>query len=89
MNEIKFSDLEAFCDDPALPSEVNAVLTPKNDKGFSLSVTVGTHVWHVVSSGKKPYYFRTIEAALSGLIDVPNLSRKVIVDLSGVAPDTF
>lgn len=89
MNEIKFSDLEAFCDDPALPSEVSAVLAPKIDKGFSLSVTVGTQVRCVVSSGKNPHYFRTIEAALSGLIDVPNSSRRVIVDLSGVAPDTL
>ncbi|MES2349205.1 MAG: hypothetical protein V4641_16710 [Pseudomonadota bacterium] len=89
MNEIKFSDLEAFCDDPALPSEVNAILAPITNKGFSLSVTIGTHVRRVVSSGTKPHYFRTIEAALSGLIDVPNLSRKVIVDLSGVAPDTL
>ena len=89
MQEIKFSNLEAFCDDPALPSEVKAILAPDNEKGFGLVVSVGTTKRRVVSAQRRPLYFRTIEIALARLIDVPNLSRQIVLDVSRVPAGTL
>jgi hypothetical protein len=38
MKQVKFKDIEDFCDDPALPSEVTATLQLEKGRGYKLSL---------------------------------------------------
>ncbi|MGZ5199207.1 MAG: hypothetical protein ACXWC4_05495 [Telluria sp.] len=89
MKQVKFKDIEDFCDDPALPGEVKATLQVRSGLGYQLSLSSGQNVLSVVTGRSQPFYFPSVEAALAELVDVPNLSRQITIDLSEVGPDAF
>lgn len=89
MKQIKFKDIEDFCDDPRLAGEVMAILHPEQGKGFGLSLNLSDEIQCVVSSRNRPIYFASVEAALAELVDVPNLSRRIVVDLSNIWSNAF
>lgn len=89
MKQVKFKDIEDFCDDPAFAGEVTAILHPEQGKGFGLSLNSNDEIRHVVSSRNRPIYFASVEVALADLVDVPNLSRRIVIDLSTIWPNAF
>jgi hypothetical protein len=43
----------------------------------------------VVVSRNRPFYFTSVEGALANLVDVHNLSRHLVIDLSAFGMHTF
>lgn len=89
MKQVNFKDIEEFCDDPALPGEVKATLQMKSGVGYRLSLSSGQDVLPVVTGRSRPFYFPSVEAALAELVDVPNLSRQITIDLSAIGRGAF
>jgi len=81
MKQVNFKDIEDFCDDPALPGQVTATLQLEKGKGYKLSLSSGSEVATVVVNPDRPFYFISVESALANLVDVPNLSRHLVIDL--------
>lgn len=77
---LTFSQLEALCDDPKrneTGEEVQPVLT-RHHGGYLLSVRDGLACFEVVEDGKQ-VRFRSIEAAVERLSDVPYLMTEIIL----------
>ena len=89
MKQVNFKDIEDFCDDPALQGEVTATLQLEKGRGYKLSLSSGTDVVPVVVSRNQPFYFPSVEGALANLVDVPNLSRHLVIDLSAFGMHAF
>lgn len=89
MKQLRFKDIEDFCDDPKLNGEVIATLHPEQGRGYSLSLNSSDEIRQVVSSRNRSIYFTSVEVALGELVDVPNLSRRIIIDFSGICSAAF
>jgi len=89
VKQIKFKEIEDFCDDPALPGEVTAILHPERTMGYRLTLKSCGDELSVMSGTDRPTYFASVEAAMAGLVDVPNLSRQITIDLSSMRCNEF
>jgi hypothetical protein len=80
--QLQIDELETYCDDPRFTTELRPVLQANAKNGFALVIFDGKFLRKVVEKNGKPYRYRTIEAALDELADVPNLSSHVVIDAS-------
>jgi len=62
VKQIKFKNIEDFCDDPKLADEVTAILLPEKGKGIALALNSNDDIQHVVFSRNRPIYFPSVEA---------------------------
>lgn len=81
-----FSRLNDVCDTPG-EERVQAVLLSNDFNGFSLYARQ-KGITHMVTHNRKPVIFRTIEVALSTLIDVPYIDPEIIIDSSKWCADS-
>jgi hypothetical protein len=82
-NGMTLLGLDDLCDDPARDvsgQEVQAILTP-TPGGYTLSARDGEIVYPIIRDDGTPLTFRSIEAALDRLVDVPFL-QGVHIDVS-------
>lgn len=75
-----FHHLTAACDN-LKGRRIQAVLYPHDEEGFALYARSGQTL-HAVTHKQQPVRFRTIEKALSTLVEVPYLDPEIVVDSS-------
>lgn len=54
-------------------------------EGFALEIRIRAERFSVVRSDGSPLRFRTIDLLLDALIDIPNISPRVMLDIAGWA----
>lgn len=83
INGMTLLGLDDLCDDPARDvsgQEVQAILTP-GPGGYTVSARDGEIVYPIIQDDGTPLTFRSIEAALDRLVDVPFL-QCVLIDVA-------
>lgn len=83
INGMTLRGLDDLCDDPARDvsgQEVQAILTPASC-GYALSARDGEIVYPIIQDDGTLLTFRSIEAALDRLVDVPFL-QGVLIDVA-------
>lgn len=78
---LTFAHFEDLCDDPARDqpggANIYAILTYVPEKGFSLSALDGDNTHEITDGVGRRIRFRTIEAAVAALQNVPGLSPEI------------
>lgn len=79
--DITLEELELLCDDPGRDRpggrNVKALLAFDPERGFQLAARDGARVHQVVDSEGAQVRFRTIEAALTVLLQIPGLHPEI------------
>ena len=84
---ITFDHISRLCDRDDMIAE--PLVSASTQHGFSLKITLGSESYSVVRCDGSPLYFRSIDLVLDALLDVPNISPFLTLDVSGWALSTI